>query len=320
MAEAAIVQLPSLPYDVICDTDDEQEWLAVRNTGIGASEIGAVLGLPGVSHRSSPLKVFMEKVGAIEPEDLSDVEAIEWGHEMEPVIARRYKARTGRPVERGRRGRYQVLRSKLYPWALCSLDFWTADNDGGERRPLEVKNVSAFLAEDWLDGTPDYYHAQVQQQILVTGKPLATSACCIGGNRLAWCDVPRDEQMIRKIIFHGSLMWERIVQRIPPEPDGSEATKQLLARLYPQDNDSSVELPAALLDIVEDWRRLKGEVKDRIKLITLKENEIKATLGKAREGYFATGDRITWASHVVREHTVKEHSQRPLLFHPKKED
>lgn len=316
---AAIVQLPSLPYDIVCDTDDEQEWLEARNTGIGASEIGAVLGLPGVSHRSSPLKVFMEKVGAIAPEDLSDVEAIEWGHEMEPVIANRYNARTGRPVERGRRGRYQVLRSKQYPWALCSLDFWTADDAGGERRPLEVKNVSAFLAEDWLDGTPDYYFAQVQQQILVTGKPLATSACCIGGNRLAWCDVPRDETMIRKIIFHGTLMWERILQKVPPEPDGSAATKVLLSRLYPQDDGSSVELPAVLLAIVDEWRLAKLDITKAKKTADRCEAEIKATLGTNREGYFATGDRITWATHTVREHVVKEHTQRPLLFHQKKE-
>lgn len=317
MSQANIIQL--LPYEIVCDTDDRDEWLAARNTGIGASDIGGVLGLPGVGRRSSPLKVFMEKTGLLESEDLSDIEAIEWGHEMEPVIARRYRARTGRPIELGRRGRYQVLRSKQYPWALCSLDFWTADNDTGERRPLEVKNVSAFMAEDWLDGTPDYYHAQVQQQILITGKPLATSACCIGGNRLAWCDVPRDEQMIRKIIFHGELMWKRILERTPPEIDGSEATQEVLKRLYPQDNGETVELPAALLETVEDWQDAKATIKAAKKRADIAESNIKATLGKAREGFFTSGERITWATHTVREHIVKEHTQRPLLFKPRKD-
>lgn len=312
---AAIVQLPSLPYEVVCDTDDREEWLAARNTGIGASDIGGVLGLPGVARRSSPLKVFMEKTGVLEPEDLSDIEAIEWGHEMEPVIARRYAARTGRPVELGRRHRYQVLRSKQYPWALCSLDFWTADAPGGAMRPLEVKNVSAFMAEDWLDGTPDYYYAQVQQQILIVGAPLGTSACCIGGNKLAWCDVPRDEMMIRKIIYHGELMWQRILQRTPPEVDGSEATQEVLRRLYPQDDGSTVELPAALLDTVDAWRMAKATIARAKKDADRYENEIKATLGTAREGFFAaTGDRITWATHTVKEHVVKAHTQRPLRF------
>lgn len=319
MADAAVIHLPSLPYEVVCDTDDRDEWLAARNTGIGASDIGGVLGLPGVARRSSPLKVFLEKTGVLEPEDLSDIEAIEWGHEMEPVIARRYAARTGRPVELGRRHRYQVLRSKQYPWALCSLDFWTSDAPGGAMRPLEVKNVSAFMAEDWLDGTPDYYYAQVQQQILIVGGPLGTSACCIGGNKLAWCDVPRDEVMIRKIIFHGELMWQRILQREAPEPDGSEATQEVLKRLYPQDDGSSVELPADLLDTVDSWRAAKADIKAAKKRADEAEARIKATLGKHREGYFAAGGRITWATHTVKAHTVKEHTQRPLLFHPPKD-
>jgi putative phage-type endonuclease len=319
VAEAAIVHLPSLPYEVICDTDDREEWLAVRNTGIGASDIGGVLGLPGVARRSSPLKVFLEKTGVLEPEDLSDVEAIEWGHEMEPVIAKRYAARTGRPVELGRRHRYQVLRSKQYPWALASLDFWTADDAGGERRPLEVKNVSAFMAEDWLDGTPDYYFAQVQQQLLVTGRPLGTSACCIGGNKLAWCDVPRDEVMIRRIIFHGEIMWQRILQHEAPDPDGSEATLEALKRLYPQDDGSSVELPAALLETVDTWRAAKDAIKRHKKTADECEAAIKATLGTHREGYFAAGGRISWKTHTVREHVVKEHTQRPLLYQPPKD-
>jgi putative phage-type endonuclease len=197
MTAAHIIGAQS-PYEIVVDTDSQDEWLSFRDTGIGASEIAGVMGLPDVGHRSSPLKVFMEKSGALEPEDLSDIEAIAWGHRMEPVIAAEYQARTGRPVVTGRKGRYQVLRSKLHPWALCSLDFWTADNDdGAELRPLEIKNVSAFLAEDWLNGTPDYYYAQVQQQLLVTGSRKATSALCLGGNRLLWCDVPRDEEFIR---------------------------------------------------------------------------------------------------------------------------
>jgi putative phage-type endonuclease len=314
---SAAVQL-SDAYDVLCDTDNHDEWLAVRGSGIGASEIGAVLGLPGIAHRSSPLKVYCEKTGAVEPNDLSDVEAIEWGHTMEPVIAERYAARTGRPALTGRSGRYQVLRSKEHPWATCSLDFWTRADAMAPFHPLEIKKVSAFLAEDWLNGTPDYYHAQVQQQILVTGAAMATSACCIGGSRLAWCDVPRDEEMIRKIIYHGSRMWQRIQDRDPPEPDGSEATRKTLHRLFDQDDGSTVVLPAVLEPTVYEWRDVKAQIKaleEREKLLA---NQIKATLGDAQQGVFPAGGRVSWKTQQVREHTVKAGTKRPLLFHPPK--
>jgi len=218
MAEAA--KNIGLPYTIECDTDDEREWHSVRQTGIGASEIGAVLGLGG--HRSSPLKVYCEKTGQLEPEDLSDVEAVDWGHTMEPVIASVYARRTGRVVVPGRKRRFQVLRSVQHPWAICSLDYWTADNDNSARRPLEIKNVSQFLAEDWVDGPPDYYLAQLQAQLLITEADRGTSAACLGGNRLIWCDVNRDSALIDRIVRAGSQLWDRIQRRTPPDPDGWE--------------------------------------------------------------------------------------------------
>jgi putative phage-type endonuclease len=312
-------QQTGLPYSIVVDTDDEQEWLAYRNTGLGASEIGGIMGLPGVAHRSSPLKVFLEKSGALEPEDLSDVEAIEWGHIMEPVIAAQYAAKTGRHIERGRRGRFQVLRSVEHPWALCSLDFWTAENDNSPRRPLEIKNVSSFMAEDWLNGPPDYYYCQLQQQCLVTGASKATSALCLGGNRLLWCDVPRDEEMIRKIIYHGSRFWQRLLDRDPPAPDDSAATKEALARLYPKDNGAVVVMPAVLLDTVYDWRRLKDEKSEIEKKIRHAESQLKATLGEAERGLWSSGEAVSWRTQTTRAHQVSESTFRVLRFHPTKQ-
>jgi putative phage-type endonuclease len=309
----------SAPYLIVCDTDDQEEWLSHRDTGIGASEIAGVLELPGIQHRASPLKLFMQKSGALERDDLSEVEAVEWGHTMEPVIASVYARRTGRPVVTGRRGRFQVLRSKEHPWAMCSLDYWTADNDdGAELRPLEIKNVSAFMAEDWLEGPPDYYYAQVMQQLLVTGAKKATSALCLGGNRLLWCDVNRDEEMIRKIVYHGSRFWQRFLDRDPPPPDDSLATKEALARLYPKDDGSVVVMPATLIDTVYDWRRLKEEKSETEKKIRHAEAAIKATLGEAERGVWPSGEAVSWRTQKTRAHQVAESTFRVLRFHESK--
>lgn len=302
----------TLPYEILCDTDDESVWKDLRFAGIGASEIGALLGMDS---RSSPLKLFLEKTGAVEPDDLSDVEAIRWGHRLEPVIAEDYRERTGRRVERGRRGRYSVLRSKRYPWALASLDFWTGET-GSELWPLEVKNANAFRAEDWLNGTPDYHIAQVTQQMLVTGAAKGTSAVLIGGNKLAWCDVSRDEQLVRRIVYAGEKFWDRVQRRDPPEPDGSQATRDVLAKLYPTSNGKTVVLPAAIEDTVYEWRRLKDAAKANEKEISRLEHVIKATLGEAERGVIpSTGDQISWKTQSVREHVVKATTFRALRFH-----
>lgn len=312
MANAIV--LPDPPYEIVCDTDDEQEWLAHRSEGIGASEVGALL---GIGHRSSPVKLFYEKLGILEPDDLSDIEAVQWGHTLEPVIADVFAKRTGRKVVRGRKHRFQTLRSKEHPWAMASLDFWN-DAGGGEIVPLEVKNVTAYKAEDWINGAPDYFLAQIQQQLLVTGARKGTSACLLGGNRLLWCDVDRDEMLVRKIVFHATVFWERVKQRTPPEPDGSEATRETLARLFPADDGSVVVLPAALESYVYEWRDLKTRVSQDKKRIDFLENSIKATLGNATRGVFHNGDAVSWKQQSVREHTVKGSTFRVLRFHESK--
>lgn len=47
-----------------------------RNTFIGGSEIAAVMGL---SRWKTPLALCAEKIGLLQPKDLSDVEAVEIG-------------------------------------------------------------------------------------------------------------------------------------------------------------------------------------------------------------------------------------------------
>lgn len=304
----------SQPYEVVVDTDDEPEWLSARLAGIGSSEIAAVVGM---DPRKSQLSLFLEKTGALPPDDLSEIEAIKWGHLLEPVIGAEFARMTGRTVRRSSSRRYTVLRSKEHPWATASLDFWTGDDHG--EWPLEIKNVNAYLGEDWLNGTPDYYVAQLHQQMLVVGARRGTSCCLLGGNRLLWCDVDRDETLIRKIVFHGTEFWNRIVRRDPPPPDGSEATKRALGRLYPVDNGSGVALPAALEETVYEWRRLKEQARDIDGKIAKAENDIKATMGEAERGIIvATGDSVSWKTQTRRAFTMPESTTRVLRFHESK--
>lgn len=299
------------PFEVVCSTDDEQEWLAARQTGIGASEIASVLGM---TTWSSPLKLYAEKVGAVPRDELDAVEAVRWGKRLEPVIAQVFAETTGRRIWPSQ----VLLRSKAHPWALATLDYWVSEGDNNNTWPLEIKNVTAYKAEDWENGVPEYYRAQVHQQMLVTGAQRATSAALLGGNRLIWCDVERDEQLIRKITYHGELFWERVKRRTPPEVDGSEATRSVLHALFPEDDNRTVVLPMALAEIVDEWRDAKADEKAAKERIRAAENQIKATLGEHYQGVFPGGDAVTWSTEHVAEHVVKAHSKRVLRYHPSK--
>ena len=79
-----------------------QEWLAVRNTGIGGSDAAAACGL---NPYMSMLELWLIKTGRQNP-DLSDglmenaYSPLYWGKELEPLIAKYYTAKTGNKVRR----------------------------------------------------------------------------------------------------------------------------------------------------------------------------------------------------------------------------
>lgn len=302
------------PYVVVCDShEDEAGWLAARQLGIGASDMPVILGL---SPWRSILELYAEKTGEDEPEDLSGNEFAEWGHRLEGPIIDAFRERTGRPTQRAG----QLIRSVEYPWAQCTLDGLTGAKDhplkdtGAQCAwPLQVKNTTAWKADDWADGPPEIYVIQEHHEMLVTGADKATIACLLGGNKLVWADIPRDETLIRKIVFRGQEFWHRVLNREPPPPDGSEATKKALGRLHPQDDGTIVELPGELREAIGLLQRFKAEKKVAETEIWAIENAIKAALGDHQAGCFAGGGpTVSWKQQTRAERVVKESTFRVL--------
>lgn len=303
-------------YDVVCNTDDEEAWHRYRATGLGATDMSCVLGL---NPWRSALQLFVEKTGALPPADLTDREPVRWGRILEPIIGAEYARRTGRPFTRDGK----LLRSSEQQWALCTLDGWTGlpanGNDASsDRWPIEIKTATAFGADEWVNGPPEHYLVQVQHQMLVTGAPRVTVACLLGGQRLVWCDVERDETLIRKIAYHGERFWQRVLDRDPPEPDGSESSRRVLSDLFPSDDGSTVELPMALAETIDEWQSLKREEKALRERITRCENVIKSTLGSASRGLLPTGDAVSWKEQSMPARTLQATSYRVLRYHQNK--
>jgi putative phage-type endonuclease len=310
-AEKLVPASPALPYEIVCSSADERAWLEARKGGLGATDMAVVL---GENPWRSQLELFAEKTGAVEAADLSDVEAVEWGKRLEPVIVDAFGARTKRKV----RPAGHLLRSVAYPWALATLDAWNLPTNDGAEIPLEIKTTGAHKAEEWSEGPPEHYRIQIHHQMLVTNAERATIACLLGGQRLVWCDVDRDEVLIRKIIFQGAIFWERVLQRQAPEPDGSDSARRVIHRLFPHDTGATLELPMVLAETVDEWQALKAEKSALEKRIAACENAIKATLGDATTGVLPTGDAVSWKEQHRAEHVVPAGSHRVLRYHPTK--
>ena len=76
---------------------DHEAWEKLRMQGIGGSDVAVIM---GYNPWKKPYELYCEKVGLIEPEDLSDNEAVEWGVELEPIVAKKFSENTRKKLKR----------------------------------------------------------------------------------------------------------------------------------------------------------------------------------------------------------------------------
>ena len=71
------------------------EWLKTRQTGIGGSDVAAILGL---SRYKSALDVYNDKVGEVSDSEQSQVAY--WGTQLEDIVSKEFQKRTGMKVQK----------------------------------------------------------------------------------------------------------------------------------------------------------------------------------------------------------------------------
>lgn len=249
---------------------DRAAWLAQRRTGLGGSDIAAVL---GISPWNSPLDVWLDKTGQAQDEAPKNAEAMYWGTTLEDVVAREYAIRSGRKVQRVN----AMLRDPKREWMLANIDRAIVA-DGSRARVaaaggqllgatgiLECKTASAYRAGDWSgpdgsDAMPVYYAAQVMWYLAISGLDVADVAVLIGGQQYAVRTIERDDETIRGMIERAEEFWRHnVIGGNAPEPTSARDA----ARLFARDDGSLREIDdsADLLVQIDDLRTLRAQLK-----------------------------------------------------------
>ncbi len=154
-----------MSYETIKLRHNSPEWLAFRQTGIGASEAAAVLGF---SNTTSNVDLWEQKVGLQKPPNLDDLERVQYGIKAEKYLAGlfalqyadRYKMKIDKTV---------VYRKDGFQFA--SLDGELTDILSKELGVYEGKTVvidSSQAWEHWRGQIPQNYYCQTLHQMLVT--------------------------------------------------------------------------------------------------------------------------------------------------------
>ena len=285
-----------------------EEWLAHRHDGIGASEAAAIL---GVNPYCSPFALWSEKLGLVEPRAMSD--AMTWGLKLEPLVAEHYAQETGRQVFAP--APWTVHVSGTRPWMRATLDrLVRCETQPGVHGVLELKTTNARLADQWDEEPPLPYVIQVQHQLAVTGYLWGSLAVLIGGQTFRWVDIPRNDEFIALLIAREAEFWRRLVERDPPDVDGSDSAREALAKLYPRERPD-VD-PVALPPEADEWDAVRQQAIEEIAAAERRkadaEARIKALIGEAPAGLLPGGVRYTWKLQAKKGYVVEPSSVRVL--------
>lgn len=266
---------------------DHDKWLMLRKLGVAGSDLG---GITGISKYSSKIKVYLDKIGELEP--IKDNEKMYWGRVMEDVIANEFKVRNKEyKVQKVN----VILRHREHGWAIGNIDRLII-NEKGERGILEIKTVSEYLSDMWEnDVTPMEYMVQLQWYMFVADVRYGYFAALIGGNKYIQKYVERDDELIEMLLSSSEKFWKNnVLKKVPPPIDGSKATTELIKGLYPESvKGSEMVLPKDTLGIINKLEALKAQEKELQVDIAKCENEIKDLL-KDNEIGICGERKVTW--------------------------
>lgn len=303
IAEGNIVQMkPGGDLIIRPGNADPQEvrasWLKLRRLGLGGSDAAVIMG----QAKKKPFALFLEKSELAEEEDLGDREFVRWGSILENPVAIEYAERTKRRIFDP--GRHAIVFSEDHPFMHCTIDrkiihpvtYPDADAlvpPGSGPGALSIKCAGEYRREDWEeegdDGermrtVPLWAQIQVQHELVVRGWKWGAVAVLIGGNRLWHFDISRNEAFCALLVEKEEEFWDRVRRGDAPPVDESDLTDEILKRMYPEDNGTSIALPIEAYEWMTDLRDLKTqrkEIKEKIQGI---ENQLHYAIGEATIG------------------------------------
>jgi len=204
------------------------EWLELRRQGIGGSDAAAIVGL---DRYRSPFDVYADKLG-LKPE-IPDNEAMRQGRDLEQYVAERFMEATGKKVRR----RNAMLQHPEYPFMIADIDRWVV----GESAGLECKTTSVLNRAKFSQGEfPPSYYVQCMHYMAVTGAERWYLAVLVLNKAFHVFTIERDEAEIAALVQAEKHFWEEhVLKQIPPAPDGSESTSEIIKQLFPEARESA---------------------------------------------------------------------------------
>lgn len=302
-----------------------------RHEYIGGSDIAKIMGL---SRWGTPLSLWAEKTQKIPAKDLSDVEAVELGTDLEEFVAKKFTQKTGKAVRRSPK----LYQHPNYPYMVAHVDRLVTGSD----ELLECKTCSAFKKDEWEnDDIPQEYILQLMWYLGITGRRIGHIAVLIGGQSFKYKQIEFDSELFDTMVESAKEFWQHVQDNTPPAVMASddETLKDLysnhsetMIELYPTDEETAQatqtfeeriaylqEVKAHIKSLQDEQKEIETHIKDIIKdslgiktpkyVVTWKsqtKTTIDSTLLRQCEPEIANKYSITASYRVMRINKNKE--------------
>lgn len=310
-----------------------EDWLRYRLSGVGASDVGTILGL---NPYKSVIQLFYEKAGN-QVFDLENL-AMFMGTEQQDFIAELWQYwdgseagmianyRAGKIIRRCQRVN-AYMRNPDYPWLFVSLDRKINKTATAGEGVLEVKRLGNYEAKKWEVEIVPSHVVQVQTQILVADVAFGELAAMKDGPAYEVYPFTLEQDICKSILKTTKDFWDRVLearkvltrqydaamnfnqrevqrceaemQKLEPEPDGTLAYADFLKVKYKIDDPSEQPGTDAQLEAARKHRQI-GEQIAELETAKLKfENKLKRDMAdKYTKLTFGDNGFISWKTDV----------------------
>lgn len=249
-------------------------WLEKRKHYITGTDAGKLI---GVSPWGGKFAVWLDKTGRAAP--VVETPAMKAGKKFESAILQTYAEEMNCKLEHV--DGYQLITCDKFPRLGASLDGWNHDL----QIPVDAKNIkwkNEKWGEAWTDEFPEYYKAQLQVQMMVTGASFAHLAVMFSGQDFFIYSMEYDEDMAQKILDASDEFWPFVERDKMPEADGSDEATEYIKSEFARGDAAAVKEPTEeILEALKGLQKAKLDEKDAQNRKTEFENRIKLFMGDA---------------------------------------
>ena len=266
------------------------EQIALRKTGISASEVAAVAGLhPYVK----PIDIWSSKLGLVDP--FEGNKQSKWGDLLEQVIADHYAkehaeekivVRHPKVIEGSINGTLVREISPRFRLIATPDRIIYRKRIATPIRNLQIKTAGLRQSDKWgpsgTDQVPEEYAVQVAVEMAVLGVDETDLAALIGGQDDREYHLKRDMELEGQLIEICAKFWVgHILTQTPPPVDGSESYSDYLKRRFPRDTRPMLPATDEARELWSDLRysRSSREFWESEEMVA--ENALKALIGDA---------------------------------------